>query len=130
VAERFLFDTDVLVDYLRGFPEAVQCVEERVRALATSALVVAELYAGVRDGDEREALDALVLAFDVLPVDADVAEAGGLIRRDFGPRHGTGLVDAMIAATAQRDDATLVTLSAKHFPMLRSVLVPYRKSRR
>jgi len=36
----------------------------------------------------------------------------------------------MIAVTAQRRDATLVTLSAKHFPMLRSVLVPYRKSRR
>lgn len=127
MAQQFLFDTDVLIDYLRNRPEAVACVEQRMAGLATSALVVSELFAGVRDGAERDALDTMVRAFDVIPVDAEIAEAGGLLRRDFGPSHGTGLVDALIAATAQRSGARLVTLNAKHFPMLRNVLVPYRK---
>jgi predicted nucleic acid-binding protein len=51
----------------------------------------------------------------------------GLWRRDFGPSHGVGLADAVIAATAAEKGATLVTTNRKHFPMLTSVLVPYRK---
>ena len=128
MAQRFLFDTDILIDYLRNRPEAVACVEERINGLGTSALVIAELFAGVRDGTERDALDGLVRAFDVLPITSDIAEAGGLLRRDFGPSHGTGLVDALIAATVQRSGTRLVTLNDKHFPMLRNVLVPYRKT--
>jgi predicted nucleic acid-binding protein len=126
MAQRFLFDTDVLIDYLRNRPAAVSCVEQHVSGLTTSALVVAELHAGVRDGAERVALDSLIRAFEVIPVDNVIAESGGLLRRDFGPAHGTGIVDALIAATAQQLGARLVTLNKKHFPMLRNVLVPYK----
>lgn len=127
MAQQFLFDSDILIDYLRNRPEAVACVEQRTSGLVTSVLVVAELFVGVRDGVERNALDALVRAFQVLPLDAEIAEAGGLLRRDFGPSHGTGLVDALIAATALRSGTRLVTLNRRHFPMLRNVLVPYER---
>ena len=55
------------------------------------------------------------------------AVRGGLFRRDYGKSHGVGLADALIAATAELAQATLVTLNAKHFPMLPTVLVPYQK---
>src|SRR4051812_46356028 len=122
MARLFLFDTDVLVDYLRGYDEAVAYVEEHSATLATSELVVSELFAGARDGRERDALTTLLRAFDVLPIDGEIAEIGGLLRRDFGPSHGTGIVDALIAATAQRAAAALVTLNRRHFPMLRDVV--------
>lgn len=127
--ERFLFDTDVLVDYLRDASDAVAFVEERTRGAMTSALVIAELFAGVRDGIERIGLETLVGALDVVPVDAAVAEYGGLARREYGRSHGTGLVDALIAGTVKVTGATLVTLNAKPFAMLPrwQVLVPYRK---
>jgi hypothetical protein len=57
----------------------------------------------------------------------DLAERGGLLRRDYAPKHGTGLADALIAASAQQCGAELVTLNAKHFPMLQNVIVPCRK---
>ncbi|MFN5219653.1 MAG: hypothetical protein ACK5FE_01870 [Cyanobacteriota bacterium] len=44
-----------------------------------------------------------------------------------GPSHGTGLADALIAASAEAAGATLVTLNRRHFPMLADVLVPYAK---
>lgn len=43
-----LIDTDILVDYLRGFPEAVRYLEELDVDLKLSAINVAELFAGIR----------------------------------------------------------------------------------
>jgi predicted nucleic acid-binding protein len=90
MAKKLLIDTDLLVDYLRELPAAVSYLESVKDDLVTSAIVVAELHAGVREGEERTALGQLLSLFEVIPVDANLAERGGLLRRDFGPRHGTG----------------------------------------
>ena len=127
MAGQLLIDTDVLIDYLRGRSQAVAYLESRRETLFTSAIVVAELFAGVREGGEREALDTLLRAFEVTEVDSAIAEQGGLWRRDFHGTHGTSLTDALIAASASAAGATLVTLNKAHFPMLRDVIVPYRK---
>jgi hypothetical protein len=50
-----------------------------------------------------------------------------LSQRDFYQTHGTSLTDAMIAASANSTGAASVTLNKGHFPMLRDVVVPYRK---
>ena len=104
------------------------------RPLAASAITIAELYVGVRDGVERQRLDAFVEAFEVLPLDRQAAVVAGLWRRQYGPSHGTGLADALIAASAEGAGAILVTLNRRHFPMLSHhfpmlshVLVPYAK---
>ncbi len=127
MANRLLIDTDVLIDYLRGVPQAINYLETRADSLVLSAVSVAELYAGVREGTEREALAAFVAAFEVVPVDQAIAKRGGLLRRDYGKSHGTGLADALIAATAELQRATLVTQNRKHFAMLDEVRVPYEK---
>ncbi|MCS5691687.1 type II toxin-antitoxin system VapC family toxin [Cyanobium sp. FGCU-6] len=120
-------DTDVLIDYLRDHSQAVAFLESCEQPLATSVITVAELYAGVRDGEERQRLDAFVAAFEVLPLDCQPAQRAGLWRRQYGPSHGTGLADALIAASAEAAGATLVTLNRRHFPMLAEVFVPYAK---
>lgn len=125
---RVLVDTDVCIDYLRGRPEAVEYLEKASGPLLLSAVTVAELFAGVRDGDERTQLKEFIRAFSVVPVDEGVAERGGLYRRDCRKSHATGLADALIAATAETSGATLATLNESHFPMLSRVLVPYRKN--
>jgi predicted nucleic acid-binding protein len=55
----------------------------------------------------------------------EIAVRGGLVRRDFGKSHGTGLADALIAATALVHQLRLVGLNRKHFPMLPDMLTPY-----
>ncbi|WP_322743723.1 PIN domain-containing protein [Vasconcelosia minhoensis] len=67
-------------------------------------------------------------AFELVTVDEDIAVKGGLYRRDYGKSYNVGLADALIAATAEAKGATLVTLNKKHFPMLASVTIPYRKT--
>jgi predicted nucleic acid-binding protein len=125
MAERLLVDTDVLVDYLRGTSAAVTFLEARSKELLASAVSVAELFAGVREGRERASLESFLAAFNVVPVDREIAERGGIYRRDFMRSHRLGLADALIAATADVTDADLATLNVKHFPMRPRLKPPY-----
>jgi predicted nucleic acid-binding protein len=56
-----------------------------------------------------------------------IAKRGGLIRNQYKQSHGTGLHDALIAATAELNDATLITFNRRHFPMLNNLQVPYER---
>jgi predicted nucleic acid-binding protein len=125
---QLLIDTDVLIDYLRAQPASVSYLENQTQPLVISAVTVAELYAGVRDGAERLVLENFIGSFQVRAVDEEIAARAGILRRDFGKSHGTGLADAIIAATAEDLQANLVTLNKKHFPMLEDVIVPYTKA--
>lgn len=124
-----LVDSDVLIDFLRGLPEARDFVLSLPREAAISAITVAELHVGVREGKERTALQGMLDSFRVLPLDAEIARRGGLWRRDFGRSHGVGLNDALIAATAELHALPLATLNLKHYPMLqeKQVFAPYVK---
>lgn len=128
MASPLLLDTDILIDYLRGQPDAIAFLKKTRRSLHVSAVTVAELHVGVREGHERQVLDRFLELLDVVAVTPGIARQGGLWRRDYGRSHGTGLMDALIAASAEMNGCTLATLNKKHFPMLETVLVPYRKS--
>ena len=122
---RILVDTDIAVDYLRGTAAAVAFIQAHEAEIAFSAVTVAELYARVRNGEEKSRLGTFIDLFPVLPVDRDIAETAGLYRRDFGPSHGTGLADGMIAATAQSRGLELKTLNTRHYPMIPALSRPY-----
>jgi predicted nucleic acid-binding protein len=124
MTERLLLDTDVLVEYLRGQPRAIEYLEGLTADLFISAVSVAELFAGARRGEEEKSLEQFLLAFTILPITERVARLGGLYRRDFGPSHGTGLADALIAATAEQNGASLATFNRRHFPMVSDITVP------
>ena len=83
-----LFDTDVLIDYLRGRPEAVLFVEEKVAEACVSVMNIAELYQGVRNGNERVKLGKMLSVLPSLPITSDIAEQGGTFSRDYRPSHG------------------------------------------
>ena len=130
MSTRVLVDTDVLIDVLRGYRPAVSFVRDYSERIILSAIVVAELYAGVRgekDDAEQIALENLLALFRVVPVRGDIARLGGLYSRDYGPSHGIDLPDALVAATAFLEGAELKTLNVKHFPMFEGIEPPYRK---
>ena len=113
-----LVDTDVWIDYLRGYPQAIKCVKQLPERVWISAVSVAELHVGVREGTEREALTQLLSTLKVVDVNAVIATRGGLLRRDYGRSHGVGLNDALIGATALEMQLQLLTLNVKHYPEL------------
>jgi hypothetical protein len=90
-------------------------------------VTVAELFSGVREGAERNEIESFLFRSVLIEIDEQICVRAGLILRQFRKSHGTGLADAIIAASAENMNATLVTLNRKHFPMLTNVLVPYVK---
>ena len=126
--ERLVIDTNILVDHFRKFPAAVEFVSQLARRPVVSVITAAELFAGVREGSEREEIERFLSRTVLIDIDEQIAIRAGLMLRDYRKSHGVGLADALLAATAEVDGARLVTLNSKHFPMLNEVLVPYQKA--
>ena len=124
---RYLIDTDILIEYLRGSEPATEFLEGLDGDLLISAISVAELFSGAKGSEELAALDQFMLAFEVIPVDEQLARQGGILRQEYHPSHGTGLADALIAASAMETGAELLTFNRRHHPMVEGVRVPYRR---
>jgi hypothetical protein len=123
-----LLDTDILIDFLRGRGEARAFLDRYETASeppVISVVSVTELWAGMRQGEEQ-ATDRLLSALRKIPVSDEIALAAGNMLRTYRRSHGTELGDALIAATAARLGATLITRNVKHYPMSAvTVLRPY-----
>ena len=119
MSKPILVDTDVMIDFLRGHPKAVAFMRAEMSRIIFPSIMVAELYAGVRGADEQAALDAFISLFRVVPLSATIARMSGLHKRNYAKSHGIGLADAIIAATAEAENAELCTLNTRHYPCLR-----------
>jgi len=104
-------------------------IETRPRILL-SAVVVAELYSGVKSSTEEASLGDVIGLFRVVEITGEIAKIGGLYKRDYGSSHGVGLADALLAATAGVEGAKLATLNVRHYPMVQGLRPAYRKSAR
>ena len=124
---KVLFDTDVLIEYLRGKDEAQRYIDNIQDVVYMSSISMAELYAGVRKGEESRKLEVFIETFEVISLNKNIAKIGGLYRNQYKPSHGTGLADALIAATAKEIGAQVITFNTKHFPMLNDVIMPYER---
>ena len=127
MADRFLIDADVLIDFFRGRPEADAFISGLRSRPIVCTITVAELFAGVRDGPERDELESFLTRCAVVDIDEPIGVRAGLLLRQYRKSHGTGLADALVASAAESASARVVALNQKHYPMLTDVFVPYRK---
>jgi len=125
--ERLVCDSDILIEYLRGAAKAISFLEDRDEIFLLSTITIAELFTGARNASEEATLEKFLFGFELIPVSESIARQGGLLRQKFHPSHGTGLADALIAATVIEANASLVTFNTKHFPMLDNIIVPYTR---
>jgi predicted nucleic acid-binding protein len=128
-AARYLLDSDILIEHLRGRQQARDFLFalQQEGELFVSAITVAELFTGVRNNRDEQAVNDLLRLTRTISIDATIAKRGGVIRRQYRQSHGTGLPDALIAATAESAGATLITFNQRHFPMISSLRIPYER---
>jgi predicted nucleic acid-binding protein len=127
MSDRYLLDSDFLIEHLRGIGPARLFFDQLEGDLIVSAVTVTELYSGVRHERHQQAIDRLLQITTVIPIDERIAKRAGLLRAQYRHSHGTSTPDALIAATAQHIEATLVSFNRRHFPMLNKLLVPYER---
>jgi len=127
---RFMLDTDICVELLRGrapgvFDRMRQC---DVDAVSISTITLAELYYGVRKSARPAHHEALLIRIcaplAVLPFDARAAETCGRVRAAL-EQDGTpiGPLDTLIAAHALSQGLTLITRNDREFPRVSNLLV-------
>lgn len=114
-----LFDSTVLIEHLRGTSEATELIRAAVDndSAAASVLSRVEIEGGMRS-DERTQVARLFAGLRMEPVTDVIASRAGKMLRRYRRSHGaTGVVDYVIAATAEELGSRVVTLNVRHFPM-------------
>jgi len=114
---KHLLDTSVLVDCLRRSQPALDFVTGLGGKPTMSVVSVQELYAGASSAGEEAKIENYIRGGRILPVTTAIARSAGQLMRHFAPSHGLDDLDAIIAATAEHHQLSLVTLNVKHFPM-------------
>lgn len=119
---KVLFDTNILIDYLNGVPEAEQEIG-RYREKAISLITWMEVMTGVTENDEP-LIKAFLSQFELLPIDNNVSAEAVNIRRSRRIK----LPDAIILASARIQNRLLITRNTKDFPagVDAEVRMPYR----
>jgi toxin FitB len=105
VVTKAILDTDVLIDHLAK----TRRLDPSFAGSFYSSITRAELYSW--PFVDEDVVDRLLSQFDEIPVDREVAEEAGRIRRESGVR----LPDALIAATAILTKRPLFTRNKKDF---------------
>ena len=114
-----LFDTDILIDHLKGKAEATSVLQDCIHAkilLACSVITRIELLSGMRPEEESK-LERFLAGFEKIDVTDKIAKSAGLYMNKYRKSHGINMADAIIAASTKHTDSKLYTLNTKHYPM-------------
>ena len=106
-----LFDTNILIDYLKGL-DAAQAEFARYRHRLISIVSWMEVQVGVRNAEEGDVVEMFLRDFEVIELTRAIAREAAEIRRTTRIR----LPDAVIWASARHESALLVTRNTKDFP--------------
>lgn len=117
-----LFDTNILIDYLKGI-DAAQAELARYRQPLISIVTWMEVQAGVRNEEEADVVEMFLRDFRVIELTRGIARDAAELRQASRLR----LPDALIWATARHESALLITRNTKDFPPDEpGIRIPYR----
>jgi predicted nucleic acid-binding protein len=113
-----ILDTSILIELLRSnavVQAGVDSLLDRGYSLATSTACVAELYGGLRLGEEQ-ATGQLIASLNCFPLTEDIAKLAGELKASCSRAGRThGIVDMMIAATALQLGYSVATENRRDF---------------
>lgn len=123
-----LFDTDVMIDHLRGNQGARQLLlSYHEETNHCSVITTGEILFGMGE-EEKERTMVLLNSLNELPVDKEMIRLAHDIK-EKAKGYRLELYDCIIAATALTFDQVLVTRNARHYPDKRlKLVVPDYKS--
>lgn len=118
--KQILFDSDVLIEYLKGNQIVRDVLQDLIKehaALAYSVISQAEIYHGLRNEKEENSVELTFTLLQCLDIDKNIGSRAGRYLRKYAKSHGLDVADGLIAATAVENDYALCTFNWKHYPM-------------
>jgi len=125
-----LLDTDVLIEILRGSPQAGQWLNGLgAQTIGISVLTRMEVLQGAQNRREQKTLIAQLDHYHVVLLEADDSSQALEWFEAYHLSHGVGMMDCLIAASALRVGQPLYTFNVKHYQVFRGVQAPepYRR---
>jgi predicted nucleic acid-binding protein len=120
-----ILDTSVVIDVLRGSSAATDFLLSLDEQPICSEVVRVEVMRGLRTA-ERAAAERLLHEIRWIGLDEPIARLAGEMGRKWRRSHaGISTRDLIVAATAQRLGAALVTTNVRDFPMFKDLQPPY-----
>ena len=119
MADRFIVDTDVCIDFLKGQEFAVSLIKDLLFSgnASLSILTYYELLKGVYSKKQERAVKDFVKGFEIINIDNDIVEIGAKFYRDYRKKGITlSTVDCLIMATAKKYKLKIITRNVKHYP--------------
>lgn len=127
MSSALLLDTTVLIDALRNRNQRRRLLAALLGAghtLATSTINVAEIYGGLRPGEEQ-ATGSLLAGLQILDVSNPIAVRAGGLQSEYRRRGQTrSLADMLVAATALEHGLQLLTDNGRDFKVAGLTLFP------
>lgn len=115
--EKILIDTDVIIDFLRGYDLRTKSFFLKIKNLEIkgyiSLISIIELYTGIEKENNKQEINLkqLLSLLEILQIDFDLSKQAGLIRR----KHNLSITDSIIAATSSFYKIRLFTFNTKHY---------------
>ena len=115
-----LIDSDIVIEVLRGRDQAIIArwiaLADSSSPILISPITFAEVGSGALES-EMERIARFFAPLACVPIDGKIGRLAGEYLRQYGKSHGLKIADALIAASAARNKATLWTRNRKHYPM-------------
>ena len=124
-----MLDTDVLIDVQRANTAAVAWFSNLAELPTIPGFVAMELIQDAQNFGQVRQVQQLFAPLTIMwPSSSGCELALGLFSR-LHLSHGLGLLDALIAATALENSATLCTFNTKHYRDVTNLLLlqPYQR---
>lgn len=118
----YVLDTNAIVYYVNDEPNAVAVLSPILanEIIIVPSLVITELWSSTKTSPaEMQRIESFLNSVLVVKLDAELAQAAGILRRD----HNMSLGDSVVAATTLATRASLLTRNIRDFKKIRGLKI-------
>lgn len=124
---RYLADTTVLIEHLRGNKLAKLFIEENIPYIST--VTIAEVIQGSKDKRDLAAALRLCGSLNEAEITGKISKRAIKFLQNYHISHGLYFLDAIIASTAIENKLILVTGNLKHFQFIKELkIIPHKEA--
>ena len=121
---RYICDTCILIDYLKGKKSVQQKLEkDRPQGLCMSSVTYMELMVGALNKREVGIIKKAFSDFEIIEISDSISIKARILIEKYTKSHGLLIPDALIAATALELGLPLYTANIKDFKFINDLVL-------